>query len=114
MPVAPAFVLGPFAIGGALKLQTPNRGMIRQSETPVIHIRKPSNTSLYKGIYTEEGVPTCIGMVPMEYVGTNKDGHHLYRCRRDGCHLKDSPNGGIRHCDTVTGRTRRRTSASSR
>ena len=68
---------------------------------PVIHIRKPSNTDLYQGIYTKDGVPTCIGMVAMEYAGTNKKGHRLYLCRQEGCHLKDSPNGGIRHCDTA-------------
>ncbi len=67
---------------------------------PVIHIRKPSNTDLYQGIYTKDGVPTCIGMVPMDYVGTNQKRHRLYRCRQEGCQLKDSPAGGIRHCDT--------------
>ncbi len=68
---------------------------------PVIHIRKPSNTDLYQGIYTKEGVPTCLGMVPMEYVATDGKGHHLYRCRQEGCHLQSSPKGGIRHCDTT-------------
>ena len=37
----------------------------------------------------------------MEYVGTTPQGNHLYRCRKDGCHLKDSKKGGIRHCDTL-------------
>ena len=67
---------------------------------PIIHIREPSNTDLYQGIYTKDGVPTCIGMVPMAYITTDANGHHLYRCPREGCHLKDSPHGGIRHCDT--------------
>ena len=68
---------------------------------PVIHIRKPSKSDLYQGIYTKEGIPTCVGMVPMDYVATDGNGHHLYRCPQNGCHLKDSLNGGIRHCDTV-------------
>ena len=33
------------------------------------HIRRPPNAKLYKGIYTEEGVPSCVGMEPMEYIG---------------------------------------------
>ena len=72
----------------------------RQGIIPVIHIRRPSNkTGLYQDIYTQDGVPTCLGMVPMEYVATNQDGHHLYRCRREGCHLL-AAKGGLRHCDT--------------
>lgn len=67
---------------------------------PIIHIRKPSNTNLYQGIYTPDGVPTCLGMVPMEYRGTDEDGYRVYHCRRAGCELADSPSGGVRHCDT--------------
>ena len=66
---------------------------------PIIHIRKPSNADLYQGIYTKEGVPTCLGMVPMEYVGTDRQGRRVYRCRKEGCDLKDSMKGGVRHCD---------------
>ena len=93
------------------KLLTGDRGydsaanhqyLIKKGIIPVIHIRRASNsTGLYQGIYTEQGVPTCMGMVPMEYVGTTAKGHHLYRCKKMGCHLKTSRRGGIRHCDTV-------------
>lgn len=69
---------------------------------PIIHIRRPSSEDpLYEGIYTKEGVPTCVGMVPMEYVGTDRKGRRVYRCRKDGCKLKDSYHGGVRHCDTT-------------
>ena len=69
---------------------------------PIIHIRKPNaKDGLYDGIYTENGVPTCMGMVPMQYIATNGQGHHLYKCRQEGCHLLDSPQGGTRHCDTT-------------
>ena len=35
----------------------------RQGIIPVIHIRRPSNkTGLYQDIYTQDGVPTCLGM----------------------------------------------------
>ena len=74
---------------------------------PIIHIRQQPHgqktkegLTLRQGLYTTEGVPTCMGMVPMEYVETNAEGHHLYRCRQDGCALKDSRKGGIPHCDT--------------
>lgn len=67
---------------------------------PVIHIRKPSNARLYHGLYTHNGIPTCLGQVPMEYVETNTAGHHLYRCPPAVCPLKGSFRGGIRHCDT--------------
>ena len=76
--------------------------LINRGITPVIHIRKASNKSgLYQDIYAELGVPTCMGGVPMTYVGTTDKGHHLYRCPKEGCHLQDSKQGGIRHCDTA-------------
>ena len=65
---------------------------------PVIHIRRKADAALYDGIYTEQGVPTCLGQVPMEYVRSDPEKGHLYRCK--GCHLADSMRGGIRHCDS--------------
>ena len=71
----------------------------REGIVPIIHIPRPSNADLYKGIYTKDGVPTCLGMVPMEYVRTDENGHYVYRCRKEGCHLLGSTQGGTRHCD---------------
>ena len=66
---------------------------------PVIHIRRSKgHAALYNGIYTEQGVPTCLGQIPMEYVRSDPEKGHLYRCK--GCHLADSMSGGIRHCDS--------------
>ncbi len=67
---------------------------------PVIHIRKPTRGGqLYGGIYTKEGVPTCLGMVPMEYAGTDAaSGQHLFICREGGCPLKDTRKGGTAYC----------------
>ena len=48
--------------------------------------RKPRN-ALFEGVYTEKGVPTCLGMVPMEYVRSDPQRGHLYRCRPERCHL---------------------------
>ena len=61
-----------------------------------------SPDTLRDGIYTDDGIPTCMGMVAMEYVRSESAPviQHLYRCREGGCHLKDSTVGGIRHCDT--------------
>ena len=65
---------------------------------PVIMMRKPPHAKLHRGIYTEQGVPTCIGQVPMEYVRSDPDKGHVYRCRQDGCVLKGRR--GVRYCDT--------------
>ena len=70
---------------------------------PIIHIRrhptKGSKNGWIDGVYTTDGEPTCIGQIPMKYVRTDPaTGHRLYRCA--GCPLKDSQQGGIRHCDT--------------
>ena len=43
--------------------------LIARDTLPIIHIRKSSGTNkLYEGIYTEKGIPTCLGQVPMEYL----------------------------------------------
>ena len=62
---------------------------------PVIHIRR---SPAHDGIYTKQGVPTCLGKIPMEYVKSDSEKGHLYRCK--GCHLAGTMIGGIRHCDT--------------
>ena len=62
---------------------------------PIILTRKNANNRLYEGIYTKEGVPMCIGMVPMEYVRSDPERGHLYRCV--GCHLANTK--GRRNCD---------------
>ena len=69
-----------------------------QKAIPVIHMRKPSHAKFHKGIYTEKGVPTCIGQVPMHYMGSHPEKGYLYRCRPEGCHLKGKLSGGSHHC----------------
>ena len=70
--------------------------LIGKGAVPVIHLRRPSNTRFHGGIYTERGVPTCLGLVPMAYVRSDPARGHLYRCQ--GCHLAKSRRGGVRHC----------------
>ena len=81
--------------------QTNHQYLIDRGILPIIHIRKPvAEDGLRDGIYTAQGVPTCLGKVPMQYVDSHPEFGHLYRCRDGGCHLAGSLNGGIRHCDT--------------
>lgn len=68
---------------------------------PIILRRRPGNgVLLYNGIYTEKGVPTCLGGVPMEYIRSDPEAGWLFRCRAEGCHLQDSTQGMSSHCDT--------------
>ncbi len=69
----------------------------KQGTLPIIRIKSNPKGTLKEGIYTTDGVPTCIGKIPMEYV-KSEDGKHLYKCV--GCHLKDSTAGMSTHCDT--------------
>ena len=71
---------------------------------PVVAIRRPEKDKetgkrLYDGTYDEEGQPTCIGGKSMEYVETDPEQGHLFRCPADGCHLKNTIQF-TRHCDS--------------
>ena len=67
---------------------------------PIIPMRKAPHTKngWYEGVYTAEGVPTCIGQIPMRFVRSDPEKGYLYRCV--GCPLAKTFRGGIRHCDT--------------
>ena len=63
----------------------------------IIAVRLPEKDAetgqrLYDGIYVEDGRPLCTGGMPMEYVATDAEQGHLFRCPPDGCHLKDEVN----------------------
>lgn len=69
---------------------------------PIVHIKKPGRTdNLYDELFNEDILPLCLGNVPMEYVGQNGDGKHIFRCKSEGCHLREGLHSGIRHCDAV-------------
>ena len=60
---------------------------------PIIAVRQPAKDKetgerLYDGIYTADGRPTCMGGRPMDYVETDAEQGHLFRCPAEGCHLK--------------------------
>ncbi len=61
---------------------------------PVIPLRNTDK----EGLYDQKGRPLCFGNKPMEYVGTDPDKGHLFRCRQQGCHLKNRV-GMTRYCD---------------
>ena len=75
----------------------------QQGMIPVMAVRRPEKDKrtgkrLYDGIYDEEGRPTCIGGKSMEYVETDDEKGHLFRCPADGCPLKETVQF-TRHCD---------------
>ena len=62
------------------------RFLWKEGIEPIINIRDTPGSKLRDGIYTKEGVPTCLGKVEMEFVRTDpKTSFHLYRCQRGGC-----------------------------
>ena len=62
------------------------RFLWKECVEPIINISDTPNSELRDGIYTRNGIPTCMGMVAMEFVRTDeKTGFHLYRCQKGGC-----------------------------
>lgn len=79
-----------------------HRAVLKRGARPIIHIidRKKHETELrnkiFNDIYTIKGVPTCLGMQEMEFLKTDPEKGHLYRCPAEGCALKASK--GVVHC----------------
>ena len=60
--------------------------LLNEGVEPVINISDTPGGKLRDGIYTKDGIPTCMGQVPMEFVYTDPEtGMRLYRCRQGGC-----------------------------
>ena len=71
---------------------------------PVVAVRLPEKDKetgkrLYDGIYDADGRPTCVGGKSMEYVETDPEKGHLFRCPAEGCHLKGKIHFS-RYCDS--------------
>ena len=67
---------------------------VEKGITPIIDIPRPprdkaTKQRLYDGTYAADGRPICVGQQPMDYLGTDTDGAHWFRCPPGGCHLKD-------------------------
>ena len=63
---------------------------------PIIAVRRPPKVEfngrerrLYDGTYTEGGFPLCLGNVPIQFIGSDLERGHLFRCPEGGCSLKD-------------------------
>lgn len=65
-----------------------DRGGILISPARRKSVTKKGASPLYEGIYTEKGVPTCLGGLEMEHVMSDSEKGHLYRCPMEGCRFK--------------------------
>ncbi len=63
--------------------------LVNNGTIPITPLRAPSNTNLHGGIFTEKGIPTCVGGAPMQYLESDTDKGHRFRCDPEGCHLKN-------------------------
>ena len=73
-----------------------HREMMERDALAIIPARKPPNETVRDGLYLEDGTPTCMGMVGMDYVKSDPERGHLFRCRPEGCRLKYRK--GVRYC----------------
>lgn len=76
--------------------QPNHKAVLSRGGTPIIGIRRTPGDQLWEGVYTKEGVPTCMGLVPMEYVRSEEGKGDLYKCRAEGCHMVERK--GVRYC----------------
>ncbi len=71
--------------------------------TPVIAVPRPpedkkTGKRLYEGLYNEKGLPVCFGGQTMDFLETDPEGKHRFRCPDGGCHLKGRTDWS-RYCD---------------
>ena len=95
---APQYLLGDKGYDS----QAMHRFLRKNGTDGIIAIKKPgAKSGMYDEIFNEDGDPTCMGNVPMEYVETDPvTNEHLYRCRPEGCRLKKEGLPWLMHCDT--------------
>ena len=68
--------------------------LLDEGVEPVINISNTPGGKLRDGIYTKDGIPTCMGGAPMEFVVTDPEtGKRLYRCQEGGCERLDRIKG---------------------
>ena len=77
-----------------------HQAVLKRNSIPIIAIRDMPKGKLREGIYTNDGTPTCMGQIPMEYVRSDPEKGHLYRCPQEGCHLKNRK--GVLYCHDET------------
>ena len=77
---------------------------VKQGIIPIIAVRRPqkdqeSGKRRFNGTYDEHGRPVCVGSQSMEYLGTDQEGKHHFRCPSEGCWLKDKVDWS-RYCNS--------------
>ena len=77
-----------------------HREAMDRGVVPIIPIKRLPRGATREGILDDNGVPLCVGNIPMEYVATDPEQGHLYRCAPEGCKLADRR--GVRYCDDST------------
>ena len=92
------YFIGDKAYAGLERLQH----LVDHGIIPVIAVPRPRKDEkgkrLYDGIHTEDGRPTCVGGEPMDYLGSDSEQGHLFRCPGGGCALKHKVDWS-RYCD---------------
>ena len=70
--------------------------ILKMGAVPIIPLRSTPGRKRREGIYDQDAVPTCVGNFRMEYVRSEPEKGHLYRCRAQGCFLKERK--GVLNC----------------
>jgi hypothetical protein len=70
--------------------------VLKRNALPVIPAKKSPTGMAGDGVYLPDGTPTCMGMVPMEYVKTDAHLGHQFRCRPEGCKMQYRL--GVKYC----------------
>ena len=68
-----------------------HRNIMRRGGVGIIPMRRKrrGEGNTYDAYYNFWGEPTCVGKAKMEYVKTDPEMGHLYRCPAEGCRLKN-------------------------
>ena len=77
--------------------QANHKALLDRGIIPIIPVIRLPAGATREGILDSEGVPVCIGNIPMEYVTTDPERGHLYRCAKEGCPMV--ARRGVRYCD---------------
>ena len=80
------------------------RHTVTQGIIPIIAVRRPQKDKetghrRFDSTYDEDGRPVCVGGQSMEYLGTDQEGNHHFRCSSEGCWLKDKVDWS-RYCNS--------------
>ena len=78
--------LDSIGITPVIAVRKPRRKKGRERGTYEVEIKGPYGT--YIQAYDPDGYPLCPGGIPMDYVGSDAERGHLFRCPPEGCQLQ--------------------------